>query len=420
MGHSPAMDLHRPHEDPPAKTRKRSKPVLYEVGTEDIVRLPDAPAQRGHEGPTLVPGAHNNDAKATLGPRPTNRAIPLPAALAQAAEQPPSASPWGSTSPELARFDVGTTPATPWGAPQQHVECQTAPMSPRYLREQLQKMRTETAAYLQSKPPWQSTSSTDRIEVSLEPTPKPPQPWVQAPAEPDPITLVTPRPTRRWLMVLLCTSLSMGAGFLGTVLLTRMSERPVWVGVDIQLRSGPTASSMYSTLATLPAGSEVRLLAQEEDFVVVRDLMGRVGYLPRWSVVRVRPAVEPTVGFADCTVSPLEANYEACVQRAYSQRDRCTVDCPDTQGSACQALCDGFLATCLRGCRTGTASPAAAPPAAELVTPTADEDSMATSAVAIETQPSYLERSPEGRDNRRQRRLRRLRARRRAPVTPEP
>lgn len=127
--------------------------------------------------------------------------------------------------------------------------------------------------------------------------------------------------------------------------------------VDETFRIGPADHPAYLPLGTLMQGAQVEILHRGGEFAVVRDFMGRVGYVPAWSVTAGTVEVAPDRPFADCVVGPLETGPDRCVQRAHAQSDTCRIGCDTrSESPACRAGCDAQLAQCLRHCR-GEVSP---------------------------------------------------------------
>ncbi len=144
----------------------------------------------------------------------------------------------------------------------------------------------------------------------------------------------------------------------------------VWsaTGVDTQvgylderlaLHAGPGDESIYPKVAQLERGDEVLVFAGGDvgDYVMVRDVMGRAGFLPRAFVSPHRPASMPALPFAGCRQAPIERDPDRCRARAEAQLKSCRGICAaDDNETACLEHCQRQFATCLRGC-AGEATP---------------------------------------------------------------
>ena len=87
---------------------------------------------------------------------------------------------------------------------------------------------------------------------------------------------------------------------------------------------------------------------------MVRDVMGRVGYVPASSLMAERPPTTPGVVFAGCVHSPIEATIEPCRERAQVQYTSCHDVCEaDDDPSSCFERCNVQLQECLAGCDHG-------------------------------------------------------------------
>jgi uncharacterized protein YgiM (DUF1202 family) len=142
-----------------------------------------------------------------------------------------------------------------------------------------------------------------------------------------------------------------------------------FVDANETLVSGPGESGEYARLATIERGEEVLVFDSGSvgDFVLVRDLMGRAGFIHRQSITRHRPLARSGVPFVGCRQSPIEETAEPCVDRAQVQFGSCRQICEESGGEdmACLEQCQRQMAHCIERCE-GTAEESAAVPEPQL------------------------------------------------------
>ncbi len=129
------------------------------------------------------------------------------------------------------------------------------------------------------------------------------------------------------------------------------------------LWGGPGEAGTYPSNAQLERGEHVMVYDRVGDYALVRDDMGRSGYVVDAQLVDDPPAVNPGQPLAGCWQSPLEESPERCQARAQRQFSSCRMSCGDgagTEGAACLDHCQERFTACLQGC-DGAPDVAAAP-----------------------------------------------------------
>lgn len=138
------------------------------------------------------------------------------------------------------------------------------------------------------------------------------------------------------------------------------------------LFSGPGAH--FSKLVALPRGSKVDRVEDRGEFVLVRDLLGHVGYISARALLRHAPTATPNYPFAGCHRGVLEVGRALCETRARKQLDGCWGHCAtesknearqsdlkdplmDTEES-CERRCRAHFKRCLLGCDAAPQAPA--------------------------------------------------------------
>lgn len=164
----------------------------------------------------------------------------------------------------------------------------------------------------------------------------------------------------------------------------------VWTTESVSLWAGPAADSGYPLVDTLGVRERLAVLEQTGDFVLVRDVFGRAGYVPRASVTNEAPAITPDEEFGGCRQAPIEAGGDACKERAQGQFNGCRDACDDE--SSCVKRCQERFLECLEGCDRRLSIPAPPesnvaevepPPSAE---PAADAAQAPATAAAAEAE----------------------------------
>ncbi|MEO1174805.1 MAG: hypothetical protein AAFX94_22540, partial [Myxococcota bacterium] len=124
----------------------------------------------------------------------------------------------------------------------------------------------------------------------------------------------------------------------------------MFIGRQIDLRTGPGLGDGYDVVAVLPAGTEVTAYEAATSFTLVRDSFGRVGFVANESLVAEAPIPNPAQPFAGCRQSPIEATHEVCEARAQAQFERCETGCEGDE--KCNGMCSSRRIDCLAGCDT--------------------------------------------------------------------
>jgi hypothetical protein len=107
----------------------------------------------------------------------------------------------------------------------------------------------------------------------------------------------------------------------------------------------------YRTLHTVTRGDELRVYEITAGFALVRDAMGRSGYLPHVTLAEDAPPAVAGLSFADCQRAPFEATGERCHERADAQLSSCNASCGKAaERMACLADCERQSSECKQQC----------------------------------------------------------------------
>lgn len=170
------------------------------------------------------------------------------------------------------------------------------------------------------------------------------------------------------------------------------------VGEDIEVAfardaapigAGAQAGDAYTALGTLEQGERVRVFAHEGDFVLVRDAMGRAGFVPAMSLSEQALPSPPERPFAECKRAPVEADVSRCQGRAQEQFDSCRNVCgASADETTCLTHCQTRFGDCMRTCEGE---------AAQLLAPSAKEPKMVEPdlPVAADLPAPVVEAAPE-------------------------
>jgi hypothetical protein len=192
---------------------------------------------------------------------------------------------------------------------------------------------------------------------------------------------------------------------IGIVGLTGGEER-LYVDEKTALMTGPGSAPTYTKIAELRRGAE--LLVYDDgsigDWVMVRDAMGRAGFVNAASLSDLRPVSLPGLAFAACAQSPIETGIEACQMRAQVQLDSCRSTCDgDADPTTCSDYCQKRFLACVRGCEGAAAQVAEIP----TPSPTLDEPPPASPgrpANRVEPQPAKKKAHKRARRKKKRRR----------------
>jgi len=135
------------------------------------------------------------------------------------------------------------------------------------------------------------------------------------------------------------------------VLSSRSGVRQAFV-IDAQpLFAGPMAGDAYPQLATKQRGDRVELYGTFGEFSLVRDTVGRAGYVLTRGLRDAPPPSVPGQAFADCERAPIEASSERCQHRAQEQFDSCRKACSSlSEEPSCLEHCQQRFANCATTC----------------------------------------------------------------------
>lgn len=138
-----------------------------------------------------------------------------------------------------------------------------------------------------------------------------------------------------------------------TALITRLlgpsSPEPRFVTQTVELRSGPAEGDAYRSVATLAAGTPVTVYGASAEYALVRDALGRAGYIEGQALAVEPPQPKPDQAFAGCRQAPVDPDLTACQVRAGAQLERCKEGC---DSESCQRGCDNRFSECMAGCDT--------------------------------------------------------------------
>jgi hypothetical protein len=129
------------------------------------------------------------------------------------------------------------------------------------------------------------------------------------------------------------------------------------------LLSGPLAGEAYPQLAPVERGGRVEVVERVGEYSLVKDSVGRVGYLRSHTLRRDPPPAVPSQAFADCSHAPVDHSLERCQGRAQEQFEACRSFCnTDAEDPSCLEHCQKRFADCLGTCEQadGAVAPAAA------------------------------------------------------------
>jgi hypothetical protein len=145
------------------------------------------------------------------------------------------------------------------------------------------------------------------------------------------------------------------------------SGRPIVYSTDSQpLIGGPIAADAYPQLGAVARGGRLEVLDRGEETTLVRDSLGRVGYVRSKSLRERPPPAVPAHPFADCARAPVESSLERCQGRAQDQLESCRSFCAsDTEDPSCLEHCQKRFSDCLALCEQSETAAASAPAAVQ-------------------------------------------------------
>jgi hypothetical protein len=133
------------------------------------------------------------------------------------------------------------------------------------------------------------------------------------------------------------------------------------------LMAGPGPEEAFAKVGELQRGESVLVFdsGRFAAFVLVRDFLGRVGYISSDALTQYRPLSRAGVAFVACRASSIERDAEPCRARAQAQFDSCREVCGDDADEAkCVEQCQRQLGVCIEGCEANVAPAPAPTPAA--------------------------------------------------------
>ncbi len=119
-------------------------------------------------------------------------------------------------------------------------------------------------------------------------------------------------------------------------------RQPLWVG--------PLAGETYTQLDAVERGQGVQVFDVVGEFAMVRDQLGRAGYV---RVVALKPEAPPPVPgqpFVDCRRAPIEDSIERCQGRSQEQFEACRGACAGAAEASCLDHCQKRFNECMRTC----------------------------------------------------------------------
>ena len=116
------------------------------------------------------------------------------------------------------------------------------------------------------------------------------------------------------------------------------------------LHGGPSPDNVFTAVALLERGEPLEVLGNTDAMLLVRDPLGRVGYVDPDFVVSDAPPVHPDRPFSRCHLRPSEFDNTACYARAHEQRQRCGETCDADNNAACTDVCRQRFSECLSSC----------------------------------------------------------------------
>jgi hypothetical protein len=119
-----------------------------------------------------------------------------------------------------------------------------------------------------------------------------------------------------------------------------------------------------SPVGSLKKGAQVTVYDEVGNYVMVRDLEGRVGYVVREVLTDTRPDSGPDSPFVDCKPAPNELDNRGCEERSESQWESCRTTCERADATTrCHEDCRGLYRFCLAACHGEAVHPEPEPPA---------------------------------------------------------
>lgn len=113
---------------------------------------------------------------------------------------------------------------------------------------------------------------------------------------------------------------------------------------------GPAAGEVYPALSPVDRGGRVELVDDVGEYSLVRDSLGRVGYVRARDLGSSAPQALPSQPFADCVRAPVPGATEICQRRAQDQFEDCRKVCRRADDASCADHCQKRFADCLGTC----------------------------------------------------------------------
>jgi hypothetical protein len=135
-------------------------------------------------------------------------------------------------------------------------------------------------------------------------------------------------------------------------------ETRLYADETAALMTGPGSEPPYTQIAELRRGAELLVHSDgsQDGWTLVRDVMGRAGFVKATSLSDHRPVSLPGVRFAGCVQSPIEDRLEPCQTRAQAQLESCRSTCDgDADPTTCTDHCQKQFLSCVRGCEGAAA-----------------------------------------------------------------
>ena len=117
------------------------------------------------------------------------------------------------------------------------------------------------------------------------------------------------------------------------------------------LWAGPAEDAGYR-VGAIERGARVSVLDAASAFALVRDELGRVGYVKAGALGTSAPPNGGERMFVGCTRAPGEPDAEACRARAERRRDVCESRCAEAEADCREACAERFQACIADGCGT--------------------------------------------------------------------
>lgn len=223
--------------------------------------------------------------------------------------------------------------------------------------------------------------------VDIEPT------WVGPPEGEDPSDTLPAVAAggggdRRTALIALGVGTALGAVLTGGLFFITDSVEQRFIDSDQSLQAGPGGQEVFPTVAALERNEQVDVLEEGVDYALIRDPIGRVGYVLKAYLASDPKPLDPNDAFTRCRRRLNETDEVACAGRARTQQSSCETQCEVGElGESCIEKCQGHFDRCLVGCRgpvesalpetqpnVGAGAPSAVPTLAETVDEALDEE----------------------------------------------